>query len=59
MEVAVARKALRQQFGANDLTILENQAAACLVRKKHAGNARDQQWITQAYQYNGDKSKAD
>ena len=59
MEVAVGGEALRQQFGADDLAVFQNQAACGLVRKDDAGNAGDDERIAEAEQDRGDEGEAD
>jgi hypothetical protein len=48
MKVAVGGETLRQQFGADDLTVLENEAAAGLVREEKPGDAGDHERIAQS-----------
>jgi hypothetical protein len=50
MKVTVTGKALRQQLGANDLSVFEDEASRSFVGENHGGNAGDEQWIAQAQQ---------
>ena len=50
MEVAIGGEALREQLGADDLAVLQDQAACGLVRKDHAGDAGDDERIAEAQQ---------
>ncbi len=59
MEIAVAREALRQQFGADDLAVLENQASPGLMGEQDTGDAGDNERIAQAQQDRGDQGVAD
>jgi hypothetical protein len=53
MEVLVRGEALGDQLGADDLTVLEDEASRSFVRKDHSGYASDELRIAQAQQYGG------
>ena len=57
MEVAVGGKALRQEFGADDLAVLEDEASGGLVRKQRHGESGDDEGIDNAEQNGRDESE--
>ena len=59
MEVAIGGKALRKQFGADDLAIFQNQTAGSLVREHSAGDARNEQRIPDAEEQRRENGEAD
>ena len=58
VEIAVTGEALRQQFGADDLAVLENEASGGLVGEEDSGDAGDEERIAQAEQNCGNQSEA-
>jgi hypothetical protein len=50
MEIPIRSEALRQKFGADNMAVIEDEAAAGLAGKDKAGDAGDQQRITKAQQ---------
>jgi hypothetical protein len=58
MKVPVGRKALCQQFGANHLAILEDEASASFVREHRSSDSGDNKRVAETEQDRRHKGKA-
>src|ERR1035437_4119898 len=59
MEVTLGGEALGEQLGADNLAVLEDEAAGGLGREDQAADAGDQERIAQAQQDRGDEGETD
>ena len=59
MEILVRREALRQQLGADDLAVLEDEATGSLTGEDHARDAGDEEGIAEAEHNGSDEGEQD